>query len=441
MSKRLVIILWIAVFALGGLVYFVKSGQKTVPKGKSQRVAGQTLFADFPAKEVAAVTLKGVDGTVHLLKKDGKWTVTERDGYPANPTQVNTLIRTMNDLKVIGAVEGGAQFTPRFGIDETAAKAADHGLSVTFADASGKELATAWLGKSIGDEQSDPVSQLGGRGGSTGRFILNQADTSAVYRTNEQFSTLSPDPKSWLAEEFIQIEKPKTVAVTQPGKSDLAWKVTRDNEDANFALEGATEADKFDPNTTVPLKSLSIPRFEDVVPAADVEKRSLTDQKRVATIKTVEGFTYTLNLTPVKPAGPTPAPAPGEPPAGDNYLVTVDVAANLPAERKKEADEKPEDAKTKDEAFQSRLKDLKEKLAKEQALKGRTFEFRAYALDSLLKGRDGFKKQETPAGSAQQGGPMRGLPPGLMQGLPQGGNQPAEAVTPPIAVPDEEDGK
>lgn len=440
MSKRLVIILWAVALVLGGLVYYVKSGQGAPPKIQTQRVAGQTLFDKFPAADVAAVTVSAADGTVHLAKKDGKWTVTDRDGYPANTSMVNELIRTMAEVKIAGAVEGGAQALPRFGIDEGATKADDRGVAVTFANAAGGELAKVSLGKNVGADGSDPMTRMSG--GSTGRFILNHADTTAIYKTSEMFASLSSDPKTWLAEGFIDIEKPKSIAVTVPGKSDIAWKLSRETEEANFALEGATEADKFDPSTTLPLKSLfASARFDDVVPAADIEKRANNDQKRVATFETIEGFTYTLTLTPAKSITPTPAPEPGEPPAGDNLFVTVDVKATLPTERKKEADEKPEDAKAKDEAFQSRLKTLQEKLVKEQALKGRTFEFRAYALDALTKGREGFKKQDAPPAGAQ-GNPMQGMPPGMMMppGMRSPGGAPrppVEAVTPPIAVPEE----
>ncbi|MFD0892193.1 DUF4340 domain-containing protein [Luteolibacter ambystomatis] len=438
MSKRLVIVLWVIAVALGGLVYVVKSGQSTPAKGKAARKSGQTLFESFPGAEVAAITISGADGTTHLAKKDGKWTVTDRDAYPANTQNVNDLIRTIGDVKVVGAIEDAASYSARFGIDPSAAKAEDRGIELTFANASGSELAKVSLGKSIGGSEAGPMGPMGG--GSTGRFVLNQGDKSAIYRTSEMFSAVSTDPKTWLSEDFIKIEKPKSVSVTVPGKGDIAWKVSRDNEEANFNLEGAKPEDNYDASTATPLKTLfSFAKFDDVVPTADVAKRAQPDQKRVATIETFEGSTYTLNITPAKAADAKPGE---EPPAATDgsYFVTVDVTATLPTERKKEEGEKPEDAKVKDEAFTTRLKDLKAKLAADQALKGRTFELRQFALDMLLKGRDGFKKQAAPAGGPQGMQGMQGLPPGMM--MPHGATPgpgtkagPVEAVTPPIQVP------
>jgi len=446
MSKRLVIVLWVLAVALGGLVYVVKSGQSTPAKGKAARKSGQTLFESFPGAEVAAITISGADGATHLAKKDGKWTVSDRDAYPANTQNVNDLLRTVTDLKVVGAIEDAAPYAARFGIDPAATKADDRGIELTFANASGGELAKLSLGKSIGGGQANPMNPMGG--GSTGRFVLNPSDKSAVYKTSEMFGAIATDPKTWLAEDFIKIEKPKSVSVTTPGKADISWKVSRDNEEANFNLEGAKPEDNFDASTTTPLKTLfSFAKFDDVVPAADVAKRAQPDQKRVATIETFEGSTYTLTITPAKPTDAKPGEEP--PSATDgSYFVTVDVTATLPTERKKEEGEKPEDAKAKDEAFTTRLKELKDKLASDQALKGRTFELRQFALDMLLKGRDGFKKQAAPAGGPQGMQGMQGLPPGLM--MPGGASAPTpgpkrapvEAVTPPIEVPAQsEDGK
>jgi len=147
--------------------------------------------------------------------------------------------------------------------------------------------------------------------------------------------------------------------------------------------------------TLTPFKSLlSYSRFDDVASAAEVEKRADVTRKQTATLVTVEGFTYTLTLTPAKPAEKKAADTET---AGENtYFLTVKVDAALPKERKKEADEKPEDAQQKDAAFASRLKELQDKLAKEKALEGRTFEVTHSTVDALLKDRASFFQKEAP---------------------------------------------
>jgi len=393
MSSRLVLILWLVTIALGGAVFAVKSKQGDQARSLIRRMGGQTLLEQFPAAEVASIAITGAEGSVHLQKKDGKWIVSERDGYPANVSTVHDLLRTVEELKVIDGIEAGPAYASRFGMEETSANPAERGLTVALADANGKELAKLSVGKTLGAEPASPM--MGG--GASGRFVRNHADDSGIYKTSELFASLSAEPKRWLAEEFIQVQKPVAVSVTQRGKDELAWKLTRENEEANFTLADAKPEEKPEASTLAPFKNLlSYTRFDDVVSAAEVEKRADASRKQTAMIVTVEGFTYTLTLTPAKP---TEKKATDSETANENtYFLTVKVDATLPKERKKEADEKPDDAQQKDAAFASRLKELQDKLAKEKALEGRTFEVTHSTVDALIKDRASFfQKEAAPA--------------------------------------------
>ena len=113
---------------------------------------------------------------------------------------------------------------------------------------------------------------------------------------------------------------------------------------------------------------------------------------------------------------------PGASPANsapDNQLVTIAVSANLPTERSRTEDEKPEDAKAKDEQFAAQLKGLNEKLAKEQSFVGRTFEVSKNTLNTLLKERENLVKKADPATPASA----------------SSGKKTVEAVTQPIEAP------
>jgi hypothetical protein len=98
--------------------------------------------------------------------------------------------------------------------------------------------------------------------------------------------------------------------------------------------------------------------------------------------------------------------------------MTVAVQAELPQERKKPEDEKPEDAETAQKAFEERLKALTESLQKTKALEGRTFEVSKFTVDALLKSRTEFMdKGPGPAADAQP--------------IPEG----ISAFTPPVEIP------
>lgn len=438
MNKRQVIILWAIALVLAGAVTATKLSQNKAEQSATARAAGETLFESFPATDASTVEIQGAGSSVTLNKKDGKWVVVQRDNYPANSTFVNEFLRTLGELKVTLGMKAGASFAPRFGMDETSAVAADRGLTATFKDGSGKEIAKVSLGKNIETAAPDP-SQMGMGGGSVGRYIRNHADDSGFYGVKETFPSISTEANRWLSDTFVNPEKIKAITVTQPDKEEAAWNLTREGEEAEFKLTNAAATEVLNTTETAPLKSLfSYARFEDVVPADQVAGRAAADGKRTATIETFEGFTYTVTLTPTKPAAAPPAaisPA-TPPPAADNFLVTVSVKAELPKERKKEEGEKPEDAKTKDAAFTERLKTLGEKLAKEKALEGRTFEVSKSTIEPLLKDRAALTTAATPPPAADNGsvqqmpGGMIARPPGVSATTP-----PIQAFTPPVSVP------
>lgn len=441
MNKRQVIILWVIAIALGAAVTAVKVSQNQSTRSATKRSHGQTLFESFPANDAASIEIQGAGDSVTLARKDGKWVVTQRDGYPANNTFVNDFIRTLGELKVTLGLEAGPSFAPRFGMDEAATKPADRGLTATFKDAAGKEIAKVSLGKTIASGSSP--SPMGGSS-AVGRYVRNHADDSGFYAVSEMFPSISAEAKRWLDAGFINPEKIKSITLSQPGKSETAWKLTRDDENAEFKLEGATATEVLDTTATGPLKSLfSYARFEDVVPAGKVAERTADDGKRTAVIETVEGFTYTLHLTPAKPVTAAPAAPDAEPAATDNFLVTVDVSAEIPKERKKTEGEKPEDAKAKDSAFAERQKALTEKLAKEKALAGITFEIAKTAVDPLLKDRAALITKPTPPPAADpSSGGVQKLPGGMITRPPVSATTPPiQAVTPPVSVPSADENK
>ncbi len=381
MKSRTVIILWAVAIALGISIALVKRSQNNGDAKATNRTAGMKLLEKFPADQISTMDISGSNQSVSLTEKDGKWTVAERDGYPANTRNINDLLRTLSDLKVTQGIEAGPSFAPRFGMDENSSDPAERGLTAVFKDPSGKELAKLSFGKNLDSAASS--SPYGG--GSTGRFVRNHADESGFYAVSEVFGTLSPDPKSWLNDEFFKIEKIESLSVSKPGSDENEWSLVRENEEAEFKFTDAFPGVKIDPTATAPLKSLfSYARFDDVVPAADVEKRSTPEQLRKVVIKTFEGFEYNITIQPAKTVSEEGDAT--QPPA-DNFLMTVSVSAELPKERKKPEGEKEEDAKIADEAFTERHKTLTESLEKSKALAERTFEVSKFTVDALLKTR------------------------------------------------------
>jgi hypothetical protein len=409
MSKKTVIILWAIVMVLGTGVIAIKSRKRDNGEANTERHRGQTVLASFPAADVTTVKIKGAEQSVTLNKTADGWVVAERGNYPANFGNINNLLRTIESVKINHAIEAGPTYGKRFGMDLTAKKQEDHGVELTFLKADQSNAATIFLGK----------DSTGG-----GRYIQNAADTTGIYVTSESFPTASPNPKDWLNEAFIAVDKITSVAMTSAGKPDqLEWKLTRSDENAEFALEGAKPEEKLDTNATSMLKTiLASARFQDV---ATTEPKAVEEsaERRVATLTTADGFTYTLHLL-AKPALQVPdaLAQPGEtpPPAEENFQMTVKVEGKFATERTKPADEKPEDAKAADEAFQASLKALQEKLKTEQSYQGRVFEVSKYTIDALLKSRAELLQAPATDAAATPASPT--------------GNPALEATTPPISI-------
>ncbi len=457
MSKRQVVVLWILAILLAAAAFFVRSGNSKGFEAKTQRARGATLLADFPATEVAKIQVNSGDKSSTLVRKDGKWTVAERENYPANTTTINDFLRTLADVKVTDGIEAEPSFAPRFGMDPSATDEKEHGTDVVLSNDAGTELARLTLGKNL-EAAGDPMAGMMGGGGASGRFVRNHADESGVYKVSEVFPTLTAEPQRWLDEAFLKIEKIKAITVSPAAKpTEVAWKVTRADEVAEFTLEGSKAGEALDSNATSPLKSLfSYARFDDVVSKDGIDKIAKPLETKTVKIETLEGFTYTLSVTPTKAEKPKEKDPEAAPPE-ESFLITAEVTAEIPAERKKEDKESEDDAKAKDKAFADRKAELEKKLATEKAFAGRTFKVSRYVVEALLKDRATLIKQpEAPAaaGNPAQGGLPPGFPGGLPGGLPPGfpGGQPGvvtppvrrpvEAVTPPIAIPPlEEEGE
>ena len=72
MKPRTVIILWIIALLLGVSVFAVKKSAGNDIKSSTQRTAGQTLIADFPAKEITSIHLADAELS-RLIYRDAGW--------------------------------------------------------------------------------------------------------------------------------------------------------------------------------------------------------------------------------------------------------------------------------------------------------------------------------------------------------------------------------
>lgn len=423
MNKRQVVVLWIIAIVLALAAFISRSGNSNDFESKTDRERGQTVLADFPAKNVAKIQINSGDDQATLVRKDGSWTVENRDQYPANITAVNEFLRTLSEVEVTQGIEAEPSVAPRFGLDPDSSDETDRGIDVVMSDDAGKQLAHVTFGKNLesGDNRMSMMS-----GGATGRFIQNHEDESGFYVVSEIFPTLTAQPKGWLKDDFLKVEKIKSISVSPRGMpTKIDWMVSRDDDTAELTLADPKDGETLDSGSATALKGLfAYTRFEDILPDDMYDDYASLLEMRTVKIDTFEGFHYTFKICPIVRDKQEPTPE-GQDPQPD-FLMTVDVAAEIPAERKKEADETEDDAKTKDEAFAKRKGELEQRLAADKKFAGIVFKVGAYTVQSFMKDRADILQKPAAAGQSANGMP------GAMPNRPR---RPVQAVTPPIAIP------
>src|SRR6185436_9393016 len=152
--------------------------------------------------------------------------------------------------------------------------------------------------------------------------------------------------------------------------------------------------------------------FADVLsPDAPAGETGL-DKPSTVRIETFDNFSYELRIGKL---------------TGENYPVLVSVKAELPKERTPAADEKPEDKAKLDQEFQTKQKQLTEKLANEQKLPTRPYLIAKATIDQMLKDRASLmaEKKPTPSPSAPSPPGAQGAPPGKSPVLPRPAASPA----------------
>lgn len=424
MNKRQVIVLWVIAFVLAAAVVVLKVSSGDGAKNETDRAAGETLLEGFPLAEVAEMTISGVDGTFTLKKSDAGWMVAERDDYAARTAVIHDFLRSLAELKVTRGIEAGPSFAPRFGMDPDASEEAERGITVEFKDSSGADVAKISFGKNI---ESGSDSGLMGGGMTVGRYVWNHADTSGFYAVSEMFPSLTTEVSAWLNSEFFNPEKIKSVSLTEPGSDKVSWEVVRETEEAEFKLADAAPGEVVDPSAVSPLKSLfSYARFDDVMPAADAKEAINESVLRVASIETFEGFQYRVVMSPIENES-------------EKVLITIEVNAKIPEERKKEEGETDEVAKTKDAALATRSKALKDKLEKEKKLEGRTYIVTKATVNPVMKERANIiKKAEVPEPGAGAPASVSEAPGGVIATPPIRAGGPVEVPAPAPTNPGDE---
>ena len=160
------------------------------------------------------------------------------------------------------------------------------------------------------------------------------------------------------------------------------WKVIRDDPKADWRLENPQSGEVLDKPFAQSLSSCA-PSFTDVRPAsASPDETGLNNPFQIQ-IKAFDGFTYDLLL--------------GKQGPDKTRYLQLRVSADLPSVRTPDPKESQEDKKKKDEEFDQRNADLKQRLERETQFEKWVFLVPDWSLEQILKRRDEIVAKASPS--------------------------------------------
>ena len=366
MNRKQFLYLIIALVVLGGaglaLVW-----QDIADYRASGAKIGAKLLPDFRIADVAEVRLQDAKHQVTLARKEKRWVVQERNGYPASFQEISDLMIKLAELKVTQSEQVGAALWPRVEIADPG-KGTGSGTRIEFKDGSGKVLASLVLGKKV--LKKDPLNPLPAAkdGVPAGRYVRVASAKDAVVVVSDPLGKAEADPGKWLNRDFFKADRIRTLAVGPEGGAPH-WKITRAEEWGQWKF--AAGGGDLNPGAAVAAANkLGALTFNDI--AADPKAES-GEKPVVAVAETFDNLVYTVKLA--KRA------------KEDNYLVGFTVAGEPPQQRVPEKDEKADQKERRDKEFAESRKKLEERVAAEKALAQWTYVIAKGELEPLLRRR------------------------------------------------------
>ncbi len=194
----------------------LRFGEKTKTAGSKM---GDTLFAELPVNEVAAVTVADAGNQTTLVKGDTLWQVEERSGYPANFDELRDIVVRLSRLKIGRSFSASSESLPRLALlPPSASDASAGGKQITMKDSSGNVLADVILGRERQNED-------GGEGGQ----YLKKTDGDTVFLVDGNFRFLKTAPAEWLKKEILNVkgEAIESVSCYAGGTQDPLYTLSR----------------------------------------------------------------------------------------------------------------------------------------------------------------------------------------------------------------------
>jgi len=416
MKNKNLLIAVIILGVLGAIALFTSNSQSNQPSDKSG--IGKEVVTKLNPKEIAKITITDKDGSVSLEMKDEKWTVTERDGFIANFENIQKLVSSAVTLKSLRQVRASKKQHGRFELVDPSIEKENSGTKVEFKDTENKVLKLLVLGKK---NSAQSGANAGSPFGSSEnqRFVLVDEKISVIeIDFSSALNDIEASASEWLQkDDFLKIEKIKSVSVSQPNAAD-SWALNREKEGDDMSLLDAKEGEKLDSSKGNSAgRVFGFTNFDDVASKAAKPEDLGMDKAVTANIETFEGYKYAIKMSKKDE---------------DHYMTVIGSGSRLAQEDESKArlpqpdeskprepgkDEKPEDKEKLDKEHSDNLiqlvasrekshkdnqvnlksdrdKEFADNLAKLKKLDGWSFKVSSFTFDAIFKTRAEMMEEE-----------------------------------------------
>jgi hypothetical protein len=334
------------------------------------------VFQNLPINDIAKIQIRSSAATVTLEKKLNKWGVAERNDYAADFDKIRDLTRALWQLKAVRDMEIGPSQLERLKI-AVPGHGSDSGVEVDLKGENDTAIASLILGKMM-EQGEDATRRV------AGRFIYNPSTKDRVYLVSDTFATIDPvTVGSWLDKTFIAPGEPREIEQS-PWSNNQGWRIVRDTPKGDWKLQDAQDGETLEKPFAQAVANFA-PSFVDVRSASiSTDETGLNEPFRVQ-LKTFDDFKYDLAI--------------GKSGPDKTRYVKFSVSAEFNPTRTPEPNESPDDKKKKDEEFDKKIRDFRQRLESEKRLEQWVYVVPDWNLDQLLKRRDEIitKPSPTPA--------------------------------------------
>jgi hypothetical protein len=343
-NARFLGVLLILLVALGGGALLVREEQVSrQPAGTG--TLGQPLLKGLQASQVASIVIREPKAAITIARKDERWTIAERGGFPADVDKVRDFVVKAIALKVGQSEPIGEKDRARLLLDAG-------GTAIEFLGADGKPLARLTAGKKYFKTEPENPEKANG----DGRYVALPGDEKRVIVVSDPLSLASTRSADWIGKAGFAAEKVKSMEVRFADRT--GWKIDRSGDNADWKLAGARGDEKLDVTRANSASyTLSLIELADVAPADAKPADTGLDKPTVVSATTLDRLVYTLKLGKL---------------SGDNYYASVTIAG---------------EAKPEGKDAEERLKKITERLPREKALASYVLLIPKSKLEDIVKKR------------------------------------------------------